>query len=218
MPEKRQKQVNTIIKMTISSMKMFLRTELKYKKFNLVDSFNSFCCREKLKNYLYFENVKINDLKMTEVDNHLKLNKKLSFKIRQGVFNAFGTLIIDNVQEDDFEPSYKVYENESLFNIFISIPGRLKGTSDNISIKHIKEDNSKGISIEGKCGEVFKRVKEEDFLRKEGVIVGNFNKRIMFCDNDKDFNFEKRDIEYVEGIVIVRFPKNYCQHKPIDNI
>jgi len=88
--------------MTIDSMKMFLRTELKYQKFDLVDSFNTFCCKEKLKSYLSLENQEIKDLKMTVVDNHLKLNRKLNFKIRQGVFNAFGTLIID-VQENEFD-------------------------------------------------------------------------------------------------------------------
>ena len=200
---------------TINSMKMFLRTDLNYKTFNLVESFNNFCCREKLKSYLSIDNNEVKDLKMQEEDNYLRLNKKINFKIKQGVFNAFGTLIMDNVQENEFEPAYKVYENDTFFTVFISVPGRIKG-QDKISLKCIKEDNTKGIQIEGVITDIFKRAKEEEFIRKEGIITGNFNKRILFCDSDKDFEFEKKNVEYVEGVFIIDLPKKALESKEVE--
>jgi len=204
--------------MTINAMKMFLRTDLKYKKFNLVESFNSFCCKEKLRSYLSLslDNIEIKDLKMQEVDDRLRLNKKISFKIKQGVFNAFGTLIIDNIREDEFDPPYKVYENESKFTIFISMPGRMKGSTDKITMKAVKEENTKGIQIEGNIGDLFKIVKEEEFLRKEGIITGNFNKKILFCDSDKDFNFDNRKVELQEGVYMIELPKISIESKPTE--
>jgi len=201
---------------TIESIKMFLRTDLNFKKFNLVESFNEFCSKEKLKTYLSLENKEVKDLKISEIDNHLQLNKKISFKIKQGVFNAFGTLIIDNVQENEYEPAYKVYESDIKFTIFISIPGRVRESDDKVVLKSVKEDQTKGIQIEGICGNIFKKVKEDEFMRKEGVITGNFNKRILFCDQEKDFAFDKKTIEYFEGVYIVTLPKQSIESKEVD--
>ena len=192
------------------------RINSNFKKFNLVESFNEFCSKEKLKTYLSLENKEVKDLKISEIDNHLQLNKKISFKIKQGVFNAFGTLIIDNVQENEYEPAYKVYESDIKFTIFISIPGRVRESDDKVVLKSVKEDQTKGIQIEGICGNIFKKVKEDEFMRKEGVITGNFNKRILFCDQEKDFAFDKKTIEYFEGVYIVTLPKQSIESKEVD--
>ena len=198
---------------TIDSIKMSLCTEKNFKKFNLEESFNSFLCQEKLRSYLSLEKSDIKDLKIQEEEDCLRLNKKIEFKIKQGVFNAFGTLIIDNIQENEFDPAYRVYENHKKFTLFISIPGKMQKTSDKINLKLIKEDSNKGIQIDGNVGEIFKPVQDDDFVRKEGLIVGNFTKRILFCDSDKDFNFDKKELKYVEGVYIIEFPKVYADSK-----
>ena len=118
-------------------------------------------------------------------------------------------MIIDNVQKNEFDPAYQVYENYKKFTLFISIPGRIKQkqSSDTISLIFIKEDSNKGIQIDGNVGEIFKQVQDDDFVRREGLIVGNFTKRILFCDSEKDFSFDKRELKYVEGVYIIEFPK-----------
>ena len=198
---------------TIESIKMSLCVEKNFKKFNLEESFNNFLCQEKLRSYLSLEKSEIKDLKIQEEEDHLRLNKEIAFKIKQGVFNAFGTLIIDNIQENEFDPAYRVYENHKKFTLFISIPGKMQKTSDKINLKLIKEDSNKGIQIDGNVGEIFKPVQDDDFVRKEGLIVGNFTKRILFCDSDKDFNFDKKELKYVEGVYIIEFPKVYADSK-----
>ena len=201
---------------TIESIKMSLCVEKNFKKFNLEESFNNFLCQEKLRTYLSLEKSEIKDLKIQEEDDHLRLNKKIEFKVKQGVFNAFGTLIIDNIQENEFDPAYRVYENHTKFTLFISIPGRKKESSDQINLKPIREDNNKGVQIDGNVGEIFKSVQEDDFVRREGLIVGNFTKRILFCDSEKEFDFEKRELEYIEGVFKIGFPKvNTRDIKPV---
>ena len=42
--------------------------------------------------------------------------------------------------------------------------------NDKITIKVISHGNMKGIQIEGAIGDLFKTVKEEEFVRREGII------------------------------------------------
>lgn len=128
------------------------------------------------------------------------------YKIRQGTFNAFGTLIIDQARDNEFDPSYKVFENPNCFTILIGIPGRIKD-KDSVKIDEFNEDNLKGILIKGKCGAIFKDYEKDEIVRSEGTITGNFNKKIILCGSEKEIIFSEKKVTYDLGTFTILIPK-----------
>lgn len=51
-----------------------------------------------------------------------------------------------------------------------------------------------------------------DIIAKEGVISGEFNKKIYFCEGKSDFNMTKETHEYKEGVFIFTLPKETGQY------
>lgn len=129
------------------------------------------------------------------------------YKIRQGTFNAFGTLIIDQARDNEFDPSYKVYENSNDFTIFIAIPGRVYQSNDNVLLDEINEENLKGILIKGNCGAIFKDYEKGEVVRAEGTITGKFSKKIFLCGLEKEIIFDKKDVKYDLGMYKITIPK-----------
>lgn len=122
-------------------------------KFNLTDMLNNFIAKERLKNYVSFPNNNSEDkllnegLKFVEEKNFLTLNKHVEFSVKQGLFNVFGNLIMENKSDLLYDPPYRVYQSEEAYKILFSIPG--KKEEDTIEIQKLNDDGKKGLLIEG---------------------------------------------------------------------